>query len=64
VELYLKIRNGLYSHFFEIFFQNKFKYFGNKSRIVFPLNLNGIENITTGDVFSWPINQFSDFHEI
>lgn len=49
MELYLKIRNGLYSRIFRIFYQNKFKNFGKKSRVILPLNLNGIENITIGD---------------
>jgi acetyltransferase-like isoleucine patch superfamily enzyme len=44
-----RIINALYARFFKLFYQNKFKYFGRKSRVLFPLNLNGIENITVGD---------------
>lgn len=43
-----RIINALYACFFKLFYQNKFKYFGRRSRIHFPLNLNGIENIVIG----------------
>lgn len=49
MELYLRIRNALYSRIFRIFYQNKFKHFGRKSRIILPLNLNGVKNITIGE---------------
>lgn len=44
-----KIINALYARFFKLFYKNKFKYFGKKSRVLFPLNLNGLKNITIGD---------------
>jgi acetyltransferase-like isoleucine patch superfamily enzyme len=49
MELYLKIRNGLYSRIFRFLYQNKFKHFGMRSRIILPLNLNGVKNITIGE---------------
>jgi acetyltransferase-like isoleucine patch superfamily enzyme len=49
MELYLKIRNALYTRIFRLYYQNKFKNFGNNSRIILPLNLNGIKNISIGE---------------
>lgn len=47
--LYLKIKNSLYIRFFRLIHKSKFKYFGDKSNVLFPLNLNGIENISIGN---------------
>ena len=44
-----RLNNGLYRRFFKIFYKSKFKFFGNKSSVLFPLNLDGIENISIGD---------------
>jgi acetyltransferase-like isoleucine patch superfamily enzyme len=44
-----KIINSLYRLFFRIFYKSKFKFFGDKSSILFPLNLNGFENISIGN---------------
>lgn len=49
MKLYLRIRNSLYSRFFRLFYKSKFKFFGNNSSVLFPLNLNGIENISIGN---------------
>lgn len=44
-----KINNSFYIRFFRLFYKSKFKYFGDKSSVLFPLNLDGIENISIGD---------------
>jgi acetyltransferase-like isoleucine patch superfamily enzyme len=44
-----RLNNGLYRLFFRIFYKSKFKNFGNKSSILFPLNLSGFENISIGN---------------
>jgi acetyltransferase-like isoleucine patch superfamily enzyme len=44
-----RLNNGLYRLFFRIFYKSKFKFFGNKSSILFPLNLSGFENISIGN---------------
>ena len=44
-----RLKNGLYSKFFRLFYRSKFKHFGDKSSVLFPLNLNGIENISIGN---------------
>lgn len=47
--LWYKIKNSLYLRFFKLFISNKFKFFGNKSSIIFPLKINGFENISVGN---------------
>lgn len=49
MEIYIRIINNLYGLYFKIFYSNKFKYFGQKSHVLFPLKINGIKNITIGD---------------
>lgn len=44
-----RLNNGLYRRFFKIFYKSKFKFFGNKSSVLFPLNLGGFENISIGN---------------
>lgn len=44
-----KIINSLYILFFRFFYKSRFKFFGKKASVLFPLNLNGIENISIGD---------------
>ncbi len=44
-----KIYSSFYIRFFRLFYKSKFKYFGNNSSVLFPLNMNGIENISIGD---------------
>lgn len=44
-----RLNNGLYRRFFRIFYKSKFKFFGNKSSVLFPLNLGGFENISIGN---------------
>ena len=44
-----RIIKGLFSRVFKFFYRSKFKDFGKKSNIFFPLKLNGIENISIGD---------------
>ena len=44
-----RIKNGFYTRIFKFFYRSKFKMFGNKSHIFFPLKLNGLENISIGD---------------
>lgn len=45
---YINLKNSLFSRFFKLFYRRKFKKFGNKSYILYPLNLNGIKNISIG----------------
>jgi acetyltransferase-like isoleucine patch superfamily enzyme len=40
------VKNKLYSIFFKITFKRFFKKFGSGSNIVYPLNINGMKNIT------------------
>lgn len=50
--LFRKIINKGYRVFFSFFFRSRFKSFGNKSSMLFPLKIEGIENITIGsDVY-------------
>jgi acetyltransferase-like isoleucine patch superfamily enzyme len=46
--IWQKIKNSLYLRFFKLFVSSKFKYFGNKSSLLFPLKINGLENISIG----------------
>ena len=43
-----RIKNGLYLQFFRLYYRSKFKHFGDRSSVLFPLNLNGSENISIG----------------
>lgn len=45
----LKIINSLYIRFFRFFYRSKFQNFGKGSSLLFPLNLDGIKNISIGD---------------
>lgn len=47
--LYLRIKNILYSRIFSFFYRTRFKYFGNKSIVLFPLKIDGINNISLGN---------------
>jgi carbonic anhydrase/acetyltransferase-like protein (isoleucine patch superfamily) len=47
--VYFRIKNSLYVRFFRFYFKSRFKRFGNKSSVLFPLNINGIENISIGE---------------
>jgi acetyltransferase-like isoleucine patch superfamily enzyme len=47
--LYIRVKNGLFIRLFNFFYKSKFKKFGNKSSILFPLNLSGINNISIDD---------------
>ncbi len=44
-----KIKNSLYLRFFKLFISSKFKFFGNKSSLLFPLKISGLENISVGN---------------
>lgn len=44
-----KIINSLYICFFRLVYNSKFKKIGKKSRVLFPLNINGIQNISIGN---------------
>lgn len=44
-----RLLKSLYIRFFRLFYKSQFKYFGNKSSVLFPLDLNGIENISIGN---------------
>ncbi len=48
MRLFLRIKNSLCLRFFRLFYRSKFKCFGDKSSILFPLSLDGIENISIG----------------
>lgn len=43
------IKNSLYLRFFKLFISSKFKFFGNKSSLLFPLKISGFENISIGN---------------
>jgi acetyltransferase-like isoleucine patch superfamily enzyme len=47
--LYFRIKNGLYSRFFRLFYRKKFKYFGKNSNVLFPLKIDGINNMSIGN---------------
>jgi len=47
--LYLRVKNSLFIRLFRFFYKSKFKEFGNRSSILFPLNLNGLSNISIGN---------------
>jgi acetyltransferase-like isoleucine patch superfamily enzyme len=44
-----RIINSLYCRYFRVVYQKKFKSFGKRTNVLFPLNINGIENISIGD---------------
>lgn len=46
---YIRVKNSLFIRFFRFFYKSKFKEFGNGSSILFPLNLNGLRNISIGN---------------
>lgn len=45
----IRIINSLYINIFRLVYKSKFKSFGNKSSVLFPLNINGIHNISIGN---------------
>lgn len=45
---YIKLINSLYIIIFRLVYKSKFKIFGNNSSILFPLNINGMHNISIG----------------
>lgn len=47
--VWYKIKNSLYLRFFKLFISSKFKFFGNKSSLLFPLKISGLENISVGN---------------
>jgi acetyltransferase-like isoleucine patch superfamily enzyme len=50
--LYNSVKNKLYAIFFKLIYGHFFKKFGNHSKIVFPLSINGMKNISIGkDVY-------------
>ncbi|MDH6525580.1 acyltransferase [Polynucleobacter sphagniphilus] len=46
---HIQIINSLYGRFFKLFYGSSFKYLGNRSYIVFPVAIEGSENIHVGD---------------
>lgn len=46
---YLRVKNSLFIRFFRFFYKTKFKKFGVNSSILFPLNINGLKNISIGN---------------
>lgn len=46
---YLRITNNLYIYIFRFFYKTKFKKYGIASNVLFPLNINGMENISIGE---------------
>ena len=49
MKLYLKLKNALDIIMFRLFFRNKFREFGDGSRIVNALKIDGIQNISIGN---------------
>ena len=49
MELYFRIKNKIYSTLFRSIFSSKFKSFGKKSNIYYPLSLSGMKNIQIGN---------------
>lgn len=47
--MYKRICNLLYSRFFRFFFKKHFLFFGEKSNVIFPLSIDGMENISIGN---------------
>ena len=47
--LYTRIKISFFTRIFRILYKSKFYYFGEKSSVIFPLNINGINNITIGN---------------
>jgi len=47
--LYIRIKNAIYYRLFRFFYKRKFKFFGFNSKIIFPLNINGMCNISIGN---------------
>ena len=45
----LRIINGVYSRLFRLVYKKAFLNFGNKSNVIFPLNINGMKNINIGN---------------
>ena len=46
---YLRIKNTLFIRIYRLFYKRKFKEFGEKSSVVFPLKINGMSNISVGN---------------
>lgn len=49
MQLYTRIKNSLYCRIFRLLNKSKFNFFGEKSNILFPLNINGFCNISIGN---------------
>ena len=49
MKIYLKLKNSLCFRIFRLFYKYKCKSFGNKSVILPPLKIDGIENISIGN---------------
>jgi len=49
MKIYLKLKNSLYFRILRLYYKNKCKNFGNKSVILHPLKIDGIENISIGN---------------
>lgn len=47
--IYFSIRNKLYAIVFNIIYKRFFNKFGNNSSVIFPLNINGMNNIAIGN---------------
>lgn len=47
--LYLRVINSVYIRFFRLFYKRSFKKYGTASNVLFPLNINGIKNISIGE---------------
>jgi acetyltransferase-like isoleucine patch superfamily enzyme len=47
--LHMRIANTLYAQAFALLFRGRFKRFGSRTRIVFPVGIEGPENIVLGD---------------
>jgi len=45
----IRVKNYLYSLVFYLFCKRKFQYLGKNTRVIFPLNIEGMKNIFIGD---------------
>ena len=49
MNLYTRIKHGIYVRLFRIVNKRLFLFFGKKASILYPLNINGIKNISIGN---------------
>jgi acetyltransferase-like isoleucine patch superfamily enzyme len=47
--MFLRIKYGLYARLFRLLYKRSFLFFGKKNNVIFPLNIDGMQNISIGD---------------